>query len=444
MTVDESRCRLLSDKPVGAGPIVYWMDRDRRLSDNWALLRAQELAIEHGRELHIVFVLPDHFGDSTWRQHWFMLEGLKEVEIGCHAKNIRFTLLAGDPAKELWQYCQKYHVAGVVVDFSPLKTPRKWRDSFARHALYCLEVDAHNVVPCWVASPKQEFAAYTIRPKIHRLLDRYLVDFPVLKKHPFPAHTAKNNWKAVEKTLDVDRSVQPVLDFIPGEKAALKQLKIFVEKYISQYADLRNDPNESVLSDLSPYIHFGHISTQRIALEVDARAEHYADVFLEELIVRRELAENFCFYNERYDLFEGFPDWAKKTLNVHRSDVREYVYSKTQFDAAKTHDDLWNAAQRQLIQTGKMHGFMRMYWAKKILEWTKTPEDALKIGLYLNDRYSLDGCDPNGYVGVAWSVGGVHDRAWFERDVFGKIRYMNFNGCKRKFDVQRYIDQWGS
>jgi len=163
------------------------------------------------------------------------------------------------------------------------------------------------------------------------------------------------------------------------------------------------------------------------------------DAFLEELIIRKELSDNFCFYNEHYDSFSGFPDWAKKTLDDHRKDAREYIYSLEDLESSRTHDDLWNAAQMEMVKTGKMHGYMRMYWAKKILEWTETPEDALRIAIYLNDKYELDGRDPNGYVGIAWSIGGVHDRAWKERPVFGKVRYMSYNGCKSKFDVEGYI-----
>ena len=158
--------------------------------------------------------------------------------------------------------------------------------------------------------------------------------------------------------------------------------------------------------------------------------------------MRRELADNFCFYNEEYDSIECFPDWAKKTHEKHKNDPREFLYTKKQFEQGKTHDELWNACQNQMMQTGKMHGYMRMYWAKKILEWTKNREEAMNIAIYLNDTYELDGRDPNGYAGIAWSIGGVHDRAWFERPVFGQIRYMNYNGCKSKFDVISYIKKW--
>jgi len=203
----------------------------------------------------------------------------------------------------------------------------------------------------------------------------------------------------------------------------------------------RNDPVADGQSNLSPYLHFGQISAQRVALEVENASVDKAsrDTFLEELIVRRELADNFCFYTPQYDKFEGFPAWARKTLNAHRKDRRAYSYTLQQFEYAKTHDELWNAAQTEMVKRGKMHGYMRMYWAKKILEWTGSPEKAMETAIYLNDLYGLDGRDPNGYTGIAWSIGGVHDRAWNERPIFGKIRYMSYNGCKSKFDVKRYI-----
>jgi deoxyribodipyrimidine photo-lyase len=188
-------------------------------------------------------------------------------------------------------------------------------------------------------------------------------------------------------------------------------------------------------------LHFGQIGAQRIAAEVlrwDGDLES-RETFLEQLIVRRELSDNFCFYNVRYDSLEGCPDWALRTLEDHLSDPREHLYDLDRFEAAATHDELWNAAQIELTFTGTMPGYLRMYWAKKILEWTEHPAEAHRIALLLNDRYQLDGRDPNGYVGVAWSIGGVHDRPWTERPVFGKIRYMNASGCRRKFDVTRYV-----
>jgi len=164
--------------------------------------------------------------------------------------------------------------------------------------------------------------------------------------------------------------------------------------------------------------------------------------FIEEMVVRRELADNFCHYNEQYDSLAGAAQWAQDSLAKHAGDPREYVYTQAQLENAETHDDLWNAAQLQMVEVGKMHGFLRMYWAKKILEWTESPEEALRIAIYLNDRYELDGRDPNGYVGCMWSIAGVHDMGWTERQVFGKIRFMNYDGCKRKFDLPGFVKQF--
>jgi deoxyribodipyrimidine photo-lyase len=197
-----------------------------------------------------------------------------------------------------------------------------------------------------------------------------------------------------------------------------------------------------VVSHLSPYLHFGQLSAQRVALEAQG---YDADIpaqeaFLEQLVVRRELSDNFCFYEPAYDRFEGLPAWARETLDRHRTDPRPYLYGLEEFEEARTHDPLWNAAQSQMVKTGYMHGYMRMYWAKKILEWTESPEEALRVAIYLNDRYELDGRDPNGYTGIAWCIGGLHDRAWGERPVFGKVRYMSAGGARRKFDAAAYID----
>jgi len=221
-------------------------------------------------------------------------------------------------------------------------------------------------------------------------------------------------------------------------------LQDFIENKIEKYLADKNDPIKDACSGLSAYLHFGQLSAQRVALEIikNISKSESVDSFLEELIVRRELSDNYCYYNPLYDSVEGFPEWAKRSLNTQRKEKREFIYTQEVFEAAYTHDPLWNAAQNEMKQSGRMHGYMRMYWAKKILEWTASPEEALKIAIYLNDKYQLDGRDPNGYVGCAWSIGGVHDRAWANRPVYGKIRYMNFNGAKRKFSVDEYIGKW--
>ena len=438
------RIRLLKDVEERSGPIAYWMSRDQRTRDNWALLFAQEKALQQRQPLAVVFCLVPAFLNGTVRQYRFMLKGLQEVEKGLREKGIPFCLLSGSPKRQLPLFVREQSVAALVTDFDPLRIKRAWKKDVAdKCQIPIYEVDAHNIVPCWMASPKREFAARTFRPKIGHLLPDFLEGFPNLKRHAFPwkGKISPIEWSIVEKSLTVDDSVAEVNWIRPGEGAAQRALKGFLREGLRAYDEARNDPTLDGQSNLSPYLHFGHISAQRVALAIRESnvGGKSRDAFLEELIVRRELSDNFCFYNEDYDCFEGFPSWAQATLKQHLRDKREYRYSLEQFESAGTHDELWNAAQMEMAKTGKMHGYMRMYWAKKILEWTETPEDALRIAIYLNDKYELDGRDPNGYVGCAWSIGGVHDRAWFERRVFGKIRYMSYNGCKSKFNIDSYV-----
>lgn len=437
-SIDPRRIFPLNTKNIADGPIIYWMSRDQRVNDNWSILYAQQIAEEKKQELIVIFCLVPHFHEATIRQYGFMLNGLEEVEKELDKLQIPFHLIFGDPENEIARFSNKVNAGLVVTDFDPLKIKRKWQDGVARSVNCAMhEVDSHNIVPCRMASNKQEFGAYTIRPKIKKVLSEYLNSFPTLKKQKIAQYKkSKIDWQAARKSLKIDMSVPEVAWCISGEKAAKKVLKSFIESKIKKYDENRNDPNEDAQSNLSPYLHFGQISAQRVAIEAKN------DAFLEELIIRRELSDNFCFYNQNYDSSDGFPAWAKKTLSEHAEDPREFIYTKKIFEEAKTHDTLWNAAQIQLTKTGKMHGYMRMYWAKKILEWTKSPSEAMEIAIYLNDKYELDGRDPNGYAGIAWSIGGVHDRAWFDRLIFGKIRYMSYNGCKSKFDVNAYCEKY--
>jgi deoxyribodipyrimidine photo-lyase len=443
MSINLKRVRTLKERAIKAGPVLLWMSRDQRAKDNWGLLLAQELALKQKAPLAVVFCLVPAFLGATTRQYGFMLKGLQEVEQSLSKKNIPFFLLTGSPEEELPKFIREYHVSTLVKDFDPLRIKRTWAEAVAGSIdIPCYEVDAHNIVPCWVASPKQEYGAYTFRPKIRRLLPEFLEKYPPLREHPFPWKEKSMAPARMKSFGTLGADTVPDTDWIkPGEKEAFRVLRRFVEKKLASYDTRRNDPSADGQSDLSPYLHFGQISAQRVALEVSASAmvKNSREAFIEELVVRRELSDNYCFYNENYATFEGFPEWAKKTLHAHRNDKREYRYSRDQFENAQTHDDLWNAAQMEMLKRGKMHGYMRMYWAKKILEWTESPEKAMEVAIYLNDRYELDGRDPNGYAGIAWSIGGVHDRAWNERPVFGKIRYMSYNGCKSKFNIKNYI-----
>jgi len=445
--VNEARIRLLQNGKETNGPIIYWLSRDQRVHDNWALIFAQNLAFKKKKHLLVVFNLVPDFQKATIRQYGFMLKGLQEVESELTRFNISFFLLKGKPEVEIPEFIKKFDASVLISDFDPLRLKRIWKKEIAEKIqIPFYEVDAHNIVPCPFVSNKLVFAAYTIRPKIHKLLPEFLDEFPKIKKMQKAESLIVEiiDWTRVKESLKINREVKEVDWIKSGELAASKALKDFLENRLGQYSEDRNDPNKNALSNLSPYLHFGQISAQRVALTVQQfyQKSPSAETFLEELIIRRELSDNFCYYNPKYDSFDGFHNWAKETLNKHRKDKREFVYSLEEFEQAGTHEDLWNAAQKELIITGKMFGYMRMYWAKKILEWSKSPEEALRIAIYLNDKYELDGRDPNGYVGCAWSIGGVHDRAWAERPVFGKIRYMNRNGAGRKFDLNFYIKKF--
>eukprot|EP00935_MAST-01C_sp_MAST-1C-sp1_P002869 g2869.t1 len=441
------------------------MSRDQRAEDNWALLHAQHLAEQKGYGLAVVFCLVPKFLGATLRQYGFMLKGLREVEAKLQAHNIAFHLLLGDAKNTLPAFVAEHKVGACVVDFSPLRVPLAWAaavaDKLDALRVPLFQVDAHNVVPCWYASDKKETAARTIRPKIQRLLPEFLTEFPRLRRMPKletgdaagggsrkrikTEATEGVDWAAALETLTIDRTVTEVAWCKPGAAAGMKTLASFCESRLKLFDTKRNDPTVAALSNMSPYVHFGQVGAQRCVLDVRAYARRKSVSsagFVEELVVRRELADNFCFYQPQYDSLDGAANWARESLELHASDPREYTYTRSQLEEGQTHDDLWNAAQKQMVIEGKMHGFLRMYWAKKILEWTPSPAVALETAIYLNDRYELDGRDPNGYVGCAWSIMGTHDMGWKERPIFGKIRFMNYNGCKRKFDVAAFVDRY--
>lgn len=439
-----NRSRSLNNKKTRSGKVVYWSTREHRFRDNWTLILAAKQAEKINSELDVVVCLrKDLTPIGTARMLDFMIGGIEDMESKLLSNNIGFSLLLGEPVEQLERYVKDHEVGQVYVDFYPIKPYSIWNDLLSKKIdVSLIQVDAHNIVPCWMASEKQEYAARTFRPKIKNLLDEYLVSFPSLPKLPPRNDIGKpTDWKAARQAIKVDESVKVPGWMKPGSKNARKCLIQFITHKLSKYHKDRNDPSLQGISNLSPYLHFGQISPHRVALEIKkARANKQAkEAFLEELIIRRELADNYCFYNKNYNNFDGFPDWAKNTLRDHNKDERQYLYSYKELENAATHDEAWNASQREMVTTGKMHGYMRMYWAKKILEWTHNAKTAQSIAIRLNDIYQLDGRDPNGYTGISWSMGGVHDRPWFEREIFGKIRYMNQNGLRRKFDLQSYI-----
>ncbi|MGH2905141.1 MAG: deoxyribodipyrimidine photo-lyase [Solirubrobacterales bacterium] len=427
----------MNDSTPGDGPVIYWMSRDQRVFDNWGLLHAQELAEAAGTHVRVVFCLLPRCGAASRRSYDFMLGGLKEVERDLFDLGIPFELRFGDVRDQL-------HDAGAVVcDFSPLRPSRARREALAESlAVPLIEVDSRNIVPAWQAADKHVYAAFHLRNRYKDLLPEYLTQMPdpAPQSGLPPSAFVNTDWQAAAEFVEAEAFGPPV-EFVPGEAAAHDALTRFVEQRLNGYAEKRGLPDDDHQSGLSPYLHFGQLSVQRAVLTVRASGAPQADIdeFIDEAVVWRELSDNFCWFEPGYASFDGFPNWARETLTAHAGDAREIVYSLADFEAAATHDELWNAAQIEMIETGKMHNYLRMYWAKKILEWSESPAEAVRIAVLLNDRYELDGRDSNGYAGIAWSIGGVHDRAWQERPVYGKIRYMNYNGAKRKFDVEAYI-----
>ncbi|XP_009764740.1 deoxyribodipyrimidine photo-lyase [Nicotiana sylvestris] len=436
------------------GPVVYWMFRDQRIRDNWALIHAVDEANKANVPVAIAFNLFDQFLGAKARQLGFMLRGLQKLHSNLeNTLQIPFFLFQGEAVDTIPNFLKECGASLLVTDFSPLRDVRSWKEKICERVSESVtvhEVDAHNVVPVWVASNKLEYSAKTIRGKINKLLPEYLIELPAIgpPKIKWLSPNPPIDWPKLIADVVRKGAEVPELEWCePGEDAALEVLmgskNGFLTARLKNYSTERNNPlKPQALSGLSPYLHFGQISAQRCALEAHKVRKLYTqavDTFLEELIVRRELADNFCYYQPRYDSLLGAWEWARKTLMEHASDKREHIYTREQLEKAQTADPLWNASQLEMVHYGKMHGFMRMYWAKKILEWTSGPEEALAITIYLNDKYHIDGRDPSGYVGCMWSICGLHDQGWRERPVFGKIRYMNYAGCKRKFNVDGYI-----
>jgi deoxyribodipyrimidine photo-lyase len=409
---------------------------------------ALEYAIDKANELNVpvvaAFGLTADFPEANARHYQFMLEGLREVERELARRTVRLVVRAEPPPQCVSRLAADACL--VVVDAGHLRVQRQWRSGVAQTIPCRLEeVETDLIVPVEEAAEAENFSAGTFRPRISRRLDAYLVKLRKGKPHigslglKLDSLDLSDIGRVIRK-LKIDTSVGPVAGFQGGAREAKRRLSAFIRERLDDYAEKRNDPNLDATSNLSPYLHFGQISPLYIALKVRQSAGVGAGAFLEEMIVRRELSSNFVRYNPRYDDFESLPPWAQRTLGFHARDKREYVYSGEEFETARTHDPYWNAAQKQMLLTGKMHGYMRMYWGKKILEWSRSPREGFEIALRLNNKYELDGRDPNGFAGVAWCFG-KHDRAWGERPVFGKVRYMNAAGLRRKFDADAYVDK---
>jgi len=437
--------------PEGGRCVVYWMQRAQRGWDNHALDVAVNAANALGLPCVTYFAAVKNFPHANLRHYSFMNQGLPDVEVDCAERGVGFVMRrAPDESPE--RFFADVKAAMVVSDENPLREPERWRVRLAeRLRVPFWTVDADVIVPSKLLE-KAQFSARVIRPRLMRRLPEFL--------RPYENPHAETAWKRLRGLhsedvradvtrgwRDFDRSVKPVEAWGGGRKAAVKRLEFFVSKLLEGYERERSRPEIDGTSKLSPYLHFGHISPLTIALAVKAAEKKHAgiksaaDSFLDELIVWRELSVNFVRYQAEYDSMASADNWARLTFAKHDRDEREVLYALKQMEEARTHDELWNAAQLQMVHYGWMHNSMRMYWTKKILEWSRDTATAMKRAIYLNDRYFLDGRDPNGYSGVAWAILGKFDRAWGERPVFGKRRYMSAASTARKFDAARYIEQ---
>jgi deoxyribodipyrimidine photo-lyase len=443
-----ARVRLLNNKPLrsNAKYVLYWAQMNRRVESNHALAHAVELANQQNLSVLFYEGLTCDYPYANDRFHTFILEGVPYTEKRCRKLGLGyfFYLRKNVASPNDMLYRLAADAAAVVTDDYPTFVAVKHNHSVpGRIDIPYYAIDSSCIVPMNLFE-KREYAAYTIRPKINRILNEHLKPVDPWKVNvPFRISLPAGHGAGTAAECAIDHSVPASAAFPGGRIAAEKQLEIFLLENLRRYARENNQPAARATSGLSPYLHFGHISSLEVALAVkEYAAEHklMADEFLEQLIVRRELAFNFARFAENPESIENLPQWALNTLRKHASDIRSPLYTREQFEQAATHDELWNATQKELLITGKTHGYYRMYWGKKIVEWSRTVEEALATMIYLHDRYALDGRDPNTYTNILWCFG-LHDRPWKERAIFGMVRYMSLDGMKRKTNVPEYIRQ---
>ena len=453
----QERVRQLNSVPFGNRPdsryVLYWAQMNRRYETNHALAYAIELA--NGLGLPVLFYegLTCDYPFANDRLHQFILENVPDTGARLEKAKIGFAfhLRKTKSDRNHVVYDLAKQAAAIVTDDYPTFIAR-WHNERvpAKVDVPYFVVDSSCVVPM-NRMEKREYAAYTIRPKIQKILSHYLVPFEMPKvKKPYTAQppefhieVTSGNIQQLVASCDIDHSVKPSTTFRGGAHRAEQLLEKFVTHNLKRYAGDRNEPSKHATSNLSPYLHFGQISSLDVALKAKQHAEAnglIAAEFIEELVVRRELAFNFAKYSPDPELLSNLPNWALATLAKHDKDPRDFTYSREEWERAETHDPLWNATQKELLLRGKMHGYYRMYWGKKIIEWSASHEDALQTMIYLHDKYAIDGRDPNTYTGILWCFG-LHDRPWTERPIFGMIRFMSGDGMKRKTNTQAYLKE---
>ena len=399
-SVNPARIFDFNNKPIQKGDIVYLCEREIRVKDNFAL----KFALQKSKELNLPLkIIHSKIQHEHLSKQKFIDRQIVQAQQNFAKFNLDFEIIDKTPIKSL----RTINPALLIIDFNPILNRKYLKNLSCK--IY--EIDGHNIIPARYVSNKQEYSAATFRPKIYYSIYSFLTEFNTLTCEKVEA------------------------DFV---------LEDFIKNRLSYYADFKNNPSKNLLSGLSKYLNLGFISSQRVAIDViksRASAEN-KEAFLEELIVRKELADNFCLYNKRFKSLNGILSWAKNSLESHREDFRQYIYTMEELESAKTHDKLWNATQNQLKREGIIHGYLRMYWAKKISEWTISADVAFKIAIYLNDKYAYDAPSANGYIGILWAIGGLHDRAFTDYPVTRKIRRMAYKSMKKKYDLSGYIEKY--
>lgn len=432
---NSDRIRYLNDFDiVDKSYVLYWMVNAQRCEYNHGLEFAVHMSNKLRKPLVVFFGAEVEYQYKRHRD--FMLEGLKDVALSLKKRGIRF--IAGNCSGESGMHKLSSSASMIITDKPYIKEEIVARDK-VMEIVTCpfIEVESNVLVPVETVTNKEEYAASTIRKKLWSQISIASFDFIEEVADPdmyFDGY--------ILEELELDKVMKKDVELIGGSVEAHHRLEDFIENKLFNY-HLRSNPGEDWSSGLSPYLHFGHISPVEIYLRMNEAGIGAIDVsgFLEELIVRRELSFNYVYFNRNYGSYDSLPDWARTSLDKHREDVREYLYTLEEFEGGRTHDVYWNSAQHELAASGIIHNYMRMYWGKKILEWSSSPEEAFTRAIYLNNKYSLDGFDPNSYAGVAWCFG-KHDRPWKERNIFGMVRYMNDRGLTRKFRMEPYLAKW--
>ncbi|AAZ67436.1 photolyase [Trichoplusia ni single nucleopolyhedrovirus] len=440
------------------GGVVYWMWRDCRVQDNWALIYAQYLAFKTKSPLYIVYCLPKTYLNATRRQYQFLIEGLIGLSEECVELDITFVILDDRADVVLIDWVLKHDICAVITDYNPLQLQMNVVVTVLQNLpaeIYFAQVDAHNVVPGWTLSDTGKFDYDQFKVKINEQLENYLTRFSLVIRHPYKSVVAIESstntaidWNQLLSSRSIDHSVKRINWTEAGYDAAILRLASFIQCSLYNYKNCIQDLTSTNQSDLSPFLHFGFISAQRVIYHLrfcitkqsvlqktisKVKLEKNINRFIENCLYRREFADNFCYYNSNYNSFIAPSTQSKLYIKRH---IRFFTYGLKELENSQTHDALWNRAQEDLRENGKIHPFIRVYWAKKILEWTPTPEEALNRAIYLNQRYAVDGCDPSGYVGCLYAMNGLLNAGQSNVFVFGEINNIKsrwlINTCKYK------------